>query len=112
MNELDTDTLIKAIERANEFKSKGYHIGYIAKCYDTIKKEQQEEDRQAKESKTSNTDDNNKSNTWANTKDYHNNNYPVKTKYHDTFNEHFRDYTPDELEHKLLMIQAKKRGTN
>ena len=38
LNELDTDTLIKAIERANEFKSKGYHIGYIAKCYDTIKK--------------------------------------------------------------------------
>ena len=111
LKELDTDTLIKAIERANEFKPKGYHIGYIAKCYDTIKKEQQEEDRQAKESKTSNdSDDNNKGNTGANTKDYHNNNYSVKTKYHDTFNEHFRDYTPDELERKLLKMQAKRKS--
>ena len=111
LKELDTDTLIKAIDRANEFKPKGYHIGYIAKCYDTIKKEQQEEDRQAKESKTSNnSDDNNKGNTGANTKDYHNNNYSVKTKYHDTFNEHFRDYTPDELERKLLKMQAKRKS--
>lgn len=111
LKELDTDTLIKAIDRANGFKPKGYHIGYIAKCYDTIKKEQQEEDRQAKESKTSNnSDDNNKGNTGANTKDYHNNNYSVKTKYHDTFNEHFRDYTPDELERKLLKMQAKRKS--
>ena len=74
---------------------------------------QQDDVQTSKKINTNNNPSNNKKQaTGANTKDYHNNNYPVKTKYHDTFNEHFRDYTPDELEHKLLMIQAKKRGTN
>ena len=74
---------------------------------------QQDDVQTSKKINTNNNPSKNKKHaTGANTKDYHNNNYPVKTKYHDTFNEHFRDYTPDELEHKLLMIQAKKRGTN
>lgn len=106
LNGLNTDILIKAIERANEFKPNGYHIGYIASCYESIEKELQEERRQATEPKTSNnSNSDNKSNTKANTKDFYNNNYPVKTKYHNSFNEHFRNYTEDELEAKLLKMQ-------
>lgn len=37
------------------------------------------------------------------------NNKKVSTKYHDTFNEHFRNYSEDELEAKLLKAQEKKR---
>lgn len=111
LNGLNTDILIKAIERANEFKPNGYHIGYIASCYESIEKELQEERKQATEPKTSKYSSNNKKDdTEAKGKDYYNNNYPVKTKYHDSFNEHFRNYTEDELEAKLLKAQNKLRG--
>lgn len=36
------------------------------------------------------------------------NNNVVKTKYHDTFNEHYKNYTEDELERKLLEVQNKR----
>lgn len=99
LNGLNTDILIKAIERANKFKPNGYHIRYITSCYESIEKELQEERRQATEPKTSNnSSDNKKSNTKA------------LTKYHNTFNEHYKNYGEDELEEKLLKMQAKRRG--
>ena len=38
LNELDTDILIKAIDRANSYKPEGYHIGYLLKAYDRDRK--------------------------------------------------------------------------
>lgn len=110
LNTLNTDILIKAIERANEFKPNGYHIGYIISCYESIENNPSEGCREVIKPKTSNKSNNdNKNNTWANTKDYYNNNYPVKTKYHGTFREHFRDYTEEELEAKLLRMQNSRK---
>ncbi|MDY4822371.1 MAG: helix-turn-helix domain-containing protein [Candidatus Onthovivens sp.] len=101
INQLDTELLIKAIERANLYKPNGYHIGYLLKTYDSVKNPT-EPQKQAQSNKPSNNSNNNKKdNTGANTK-------PL-TRYHGTFNEHFRNYAPDELEEQLLKIQAKKR---
>lgn len=110
INQLDTDILIKAIDRANKYKSEGYHIGYLLRAYDSIKNNAQEPHRELQSNKTSNnSNDDKKSNTEATGK-YVNNNYPVKTKYHQQLNEHFRNYEEDELERKLLEAQARKRG--
>lgn len=101
INQLDTELLIKAIERANLYKPNGYHIGYLLKTYDSVKNPT-EPQKQAQSNKPSNNSNNNKKdNTGANTK-------PL-TRYHGTFNEHFRNYAPDELEEQLLKMQAKKR---
>ena len=101
INQLDTELLIKAIERANLYKPNGYHIGYLLKTYDSVKNPT-EPQRQAQSNKPSNNSNNNKKDsTGANTK-------PL-TRYHGTINEHFRQYAPDELEEQLLKIQAKKR---
>lgn len=102
INQLDTELLIKAIERANLYKPNGYHIGYLLKAYDTVKNNPSKPQREAQSNKPSNNSNNNKKdNTGANTK-------PL-TRYHGTFNEHFRNYAPDELEEQLLKMQAKKR---
>lgn len=101
INQLDTELLIKAINQANFYKPNGYHIGYLLKTYDSVKNPT-EPQKQAQSNKPSNNSNNNKKdNTGANTK-------PL-TRYHGTFNEHFRNYAPDELEEQLLKIQAKKR---
>lgn len=39
-----------------------------------------------------------------------NNSKVVVTKYHGTFNEHYKNYSEDEFEQKLLKMQQKKRG--
>lgn len=109
LNELDTDILTQAIDRANKVKPQGYFIGYILSICDDIKKDMENNlskpQREAQSNKPSNNSKNNiKDNTGAN-RGYVNNNYPVKTKYHDTFNEHFRKYTEAELEEKLLRMQ-------
>lgn len=102
INQLDTELLSKAIDRANSYKPNGYHIGYLLKTYDSVKNNPTEPQRQAQSNKPSNNSNNNKKdNTGANTK-------PL-TRYHGTFNEHFRNYAPDELEEQLLKMQAKKR---
>ena len=102
INQLDTELLIKAINQANFYKPNGYHIGYLLKAYDTVKNNPSKPQREAQSNKPSNNSNNNKKdNTGANTK-------PL-TRYHGTFNEHFRNYAPDELEEQLLKIQAKKR---
>lgn len=103
INQLDTELLIKAINQANFYKPNGYHIGYLLKAYDTVKNNPREPQREAQSNKPSNNSNNNKKdNTGANTK-------PL-TRYHGTFNEHFRNYAPDELEEKLLKMQGKLRG--
>ncbi len=110
LNALDTDILIKAIDRANKYKSEGYYIGYLFSTYESIKNNAQEPQREVQSNKTSNNStDDKKSNTEATGK-YINNNYPVNTKYHNSLNEHFRKYEEDELERKLLEAQARKRG--
>lgn len=102
INQLDTELLIKAIERANSYKPNGYHIGYLLKTYDSVKNNPTEPQREAQSNKPSNNSNNNKKdNTGANIK-------PL-TRYHGTINEHFRNYAPDELEDQLLKMQAKKR---
>lgn len=102
INQLDTELLIKAINQANFYKPNGYHIGYLLKAYDTVKNNPSKPQREAQSNKPSNNSNNNKKgNTGANTK-------PL-TRYHGTFNEHFRNYAPDELEEQLLKMQAKKR---
>lgn len=82
INSFDTELLIKAIERANSYK-KTYAIGYLFGVYETIKSEV-----------TNTSSSNNKKNTGANVK-------PVVTKFHNTFNEHHKNYTETELESKL-----------
>lgn len=102
LNELDADILIKAIDRANEFKE-SYFIGYLFSIYESIKKEASEPHREAQDNNTNNNSSSNrKDNRVATTK-------PL-TKYHGTFNEHFRNYDYDELERKLLENQNKRRG--
>ncbi|MDY4822391.1 MAG: helix-turn-helix domain-containing protein [Candidatus Onthovivens sp.] len=102
INQLDTELLSKAIDRANSYKPNGYHIGYLLKTYDSVKNNPSKPQREAQSNKPSNNSNNNKKDsTGANTK-------PL-TRYHGTFNEHFRNYAPDELEEQLLKMQAKKR---
>lgn len=103
LNELDSDLLIKAIDRANTYKPNGYHLIYVIRCYESIQKELENEN---KNDMTNNSNVNVKADTEANTKDFYNNN-TVKTKFHGTFNEHFRKYSGDDLEAKLLKKQGK-----
>lgn len=109
INKLDTDLLIKAIERANSYKPNGYHIGYIFKTYESVKDESVKNNppeptgQDLKDKSSNSLNSNKKSNTRANKGS------TVKTKFHDTFNEHFRKYPEDELEEKLLKMQAAKR---
>lgn len=110
LNALDTDILIKAIDRANKYKSEGYYIGYLFSTYESIKNNAQEPHRELQSNKTSNNSTNDKKSNTEVTGKYVNNNYPVKTKYHQQLNEHFRNYEEDELERKLLEAQARKRG--
>lgn len=59
------------------------------------------------ESETKKNNDQRQANTSNNIKNI---SKPVVTQFHGSFNEHFRNYTEDELEAKLLRIQSKKRG--
>lgn len=104
INKMDTDKLIQAIRQANKSQgNKSYHVNYLKITYRNIK------NKPVEKFTDNNSNDEIKADTEANTKDYHNNNYSVKTKYHNTFNEHFRKYTEDELERKLLKLQAKRK---
>lgn len=111
LNKMDTDRLLQAINQANKKQGdNAYHINYIKKAYSNIENNHSEPQREAQSNKPiNNSNDSKKSSTGA-TGEYYNNNYPVKTKYHDTFNEHFRKYTEEELEYQLLKAQNKKRG--
>ena len=110
LNKMDTDRLLQAINQANKKQGdNAYHINYIKKAYSNIENNHSEPQREAQSNKPiNNSNDSNKSDTGA-TGEYHNNNYPVRTKYHGSFNEHFRKYTEDELEANLLKAQAEKR---
>lgn len=109
INKLDTDLLIKAIERANSYKPNGYHIGYIFKTYESVKDESVKNNlpeptgQDLKDKSNNNSNGNKKSSKGANKEPK-----PL-TRFHGTINEHFRKYTPDELEENLLKMQAAKR---
>lgn len=100
INKLDTDKLMKAIEVAKQ-NTNNINFNYLLAIYNNnfrnkkvVKLDDNSKDPTKKpikqSSKTSNTN--------------------VKTKWHDSFNEHFRKYSEDELEQKLLRMQASRRA--
>lgn len=109
INELDTDILIQAIDRANKVKPQGYFIGYILSICDDIKKNMENNPSEAPRNDLSTKPTNNSSNEKKANRGA-NKSSTVKTKYHGTFNEHFRKYSDKELEEKLLKVQAAKRS--
>lgn len=110
INKMDTDKLLQAIKQANKSQgNKSYHVNYLKTTYRNIENNFSEPHSKAENENSSNLSNNHKkSNTKANTKKYYNNHYPVKTKYHDSFNEHFRNYSEEELEAKLLKMQNRR----
>lgn len=77
--------LEKSINRANKQKGdEKYHFNYIVTIYEGMKEPKADVPKQNKEAQSK-----------------------VKTKYHDTFNEHYKKYKEDELEKKLLKAQNK-----
>lgn len=111
VNKMDTDRLLKAINQAN--KTKGnipYHINYIKKTYRNIQNNPSEPQREVSNDNSINNSNNRKKDNRKQNNSYVNKNYPVKTKYHDTFNEHFRKYTEEELELQLLKIQNSRKN--
>lgn len=104
INKLDTDKLMKAIEVAKQ-NTNNINFNYLLAIYnnnfrnkkvvkldgDPSKAKSDKAEKPKKQvNKTSNTN--------------------VKTKWHDSFNEHFRKYSEDELEQKLLRMQASRRA--
>lgn len=78
LNRLDTDRLMKAIERAEQTgKYETYTFGYLIAIYNKPVEVKENKEAQPK----------------------------VVTKYHNSFNEHYKKYSPDELEKKLLKSQ-------
>lgn len=104
INKMDTEKLIQAINQANKKQgNKAYHINYLKTTYRNIENNLLQPHREALEVKTNNYSNNdNKNNTEVNTK-------PL-TRYHNSFNEHYKNYGEDELEAKLLKMQAKRKG--
>ena len=93
LNKLDTDKLIKTIEIAKQ-NSNNINFNYLLAIYNN--KNTYEEPHK-----------NNKGQAIKGAKQQVFTGNTVKTKYHDTFNEHYKKYTPDELETKLLKAQNK-----
>ncbi|CDA11222.1 conserved phage C-terminal domain-containing protein [Intestinibacter bartlettii] len=62
------------------------------------------------ESEAANNQNKNNTQGQTNTSNVKNTSKPVVTQFHGSFNEHFRNYSEDELEAKLLRAQNKKRG--
>lgn len=110
LNKLDTDRLIKTIEIAKQ-NTNNLNFNYLIKIYNNNFKKK----TAPKTTEEPHKDNNGKAVKGAyqqvftgDKKDYVNNNYPVKTKYHGTFNEHWRKYSEEELEAKLLKVQNSK----
>ena len=93
LNKLDTDKLIKTIEIAKQ-NSNNINFNYLLAIYNN--KNTYEEPHR-----------NNKGQAVKGAKQQVFTGNIVKTKYHDTFNEHYKKYSPDELEAKLLKVQNK-----
>lgn len=93
LNKLDTDKLIKTIEIAKQ-NSNNINFNYLLAIYNN--KNTYEEPHR-----------NNKGQAVKGAKQQVFTGNTVKTKYHDTFNEHYKKYSPDDLEAKLLKIQNK-----
>ena len=87
LNKMDTDKLIQVIKQANKYGNGKYSFNYLVAIYNN-------------DSTYSEVDKNCNRKSKNNT---------VKTRYHGTFNEHFRNYTEDELERKLLKTQNDKK---
>ena len=86
LNQLDTDRLMKAIEKAEQNgKYKTYTFGYLIAIYNKPVEPKTEAPKKVVENKT------------------------IKTRYHNSFNEHYKNYDYDELEHKLLQMQERRR---
>ena len=62
------------------------------------------------ESEAANNQNKNNTQGQTNISNVKNTSKPVVTQFHGSFNEHFRNYSEDELEAKLLRAQNKKRG--
>lgn len=96
LNTLDTDRFINAINQANKYAKGKYSFNYLMAIY-----------------KNSSTYEephkNNKGDVvkGAYQQVFAGNKTPkVVTKYHNSFNEHYKDYAPNELEAKLLKMQG------
>lgn len=96
VNQLDTDRLNKAIKQANKHTNR-YNLNYILAIYNNQKT--YEEPHRNSEGQVVKGAYQQKFNDKA-----------VNTRYHNSFNEHFRNYSHEELERKLLEAQARKRG--
>lgn len=92
LNKLDTDKLIKTIEIAKQ-NSNNINFNYLLAIYNN-KKTYEEAHRNAKGQAI---------------KGAKQQVFTVKTKYHNSFNEHYKNYDYDELEHKLLQMQERRR---
>lgn len=86
---LDTEKLNNSIIQANKFAKSKYSLNYLLAIYDNSSKEPHRNTRDAYKQE-------------PNTK-------PI-SRYHNSFNEHYKNYSEDELEARLLKAQAKKRG--
>lgn len=93
LNKLDTDKLIKTIEIAKQ-NSNNINFNYLLAIYNN--KNTYEEPHK-----------NNKGQAVKGAKQQVFTGNTVKTKYHDTFNEHYKKYEADDLEKKLLKSQNK-----
>lgn len=92
LNKLDTDRLMKAIQSANRFAKGMYSFNYLITIYkNQIKKYVDKPKVNKPKANKPVSDKPNK----------------IKTKYHNTFNEHYKDYEPDDLEKKLLKMQGR-----
>lgn len=100
VNKLDTDKLIKAINQANKYAKCKYSLNYLLAIYNN---------NFSNEAIGTTTEEPHKDNKGQVVKGAYqqkfNSNKTVTTKYHNTFNEHFRKY--DDLEAKLLKMQGK-----
>lgn len=97
VNQLDTDRLIKAIEQANKFAIGKYSLNYILAIYKNNHVNTIEEPHR-----------DTRGNVVKGAYQQKINTKPL-TKYHNTFNEHYKNYTEDELEAKLLKMQSKRK---
>ncbi len=97
LNKLDTDKLIKSIEIAKQ-NSNNINFNYLMAIYNN-KKTYEEPHK------------NNKGKAVKGAKQQVFTGNTVKTKYHDTFNEHFKKYDYDELDNRLRARQQSARAS-
>lgn len=88
LNNLDTDKLIRTINQANKFAEGKYSFNYLIAIYNNFNAKKQSRNN------------------------YYNNNKSINTRYHNSFNEHYKNYSHDELEEKLLKMQEQRRLKN